>query len=145
MNIKRSVFRNNPTVSLPLTPEEGWVHWIRKALNMSLRQLGKRLNITAQSVNDLERRERDSSITLHALQQAAEAMNMKLIYALVPKEKGIEDLIRQRAEEKAREIVMRTHQSMSLEMQGLGKDFLEKAVRSKTEELLRQTPRYLWD
>ncbi|MCC7303684.1 MAG: mobile mystery protein A [Bacteroidia bacterium] len=145
MKFKRVSFEDPMAISLPPKPESGWVQWMRGALQMSLRQLGKRLNISAQSVNDLERREREASITLHALQQAAEAMNMKLVYALVPKEKGIEEMIRQRAEEKAKEIVMRTHQTMILEKQGAKKEWIENAIRQKTEELMLKMPRYLWD
>ena len=39
-------------------PQAGWVFSIRKALKMSLRQLGKRMGITAQSVKEIEEREK---------------------------------------------------------------------------------------
>ena len=42
-------------------PPSGWVYSIRKALNMSLRQLGKRIGITGQSVKEIETRERHGS------------------------------------------------------------------------------------
>ena len=35
-------------------PVNGWVHSIRTALRMSLRHLGKKLQITAQSVREIE-------------------------------------------------------------------------------------------
>ena len=61
------------------------------------------------------------------------------------KEKGIEEMIRHRAEEKAKEIVMRTHQTMILEKQAVKEEWIERAIRQKTEELMQKMPRYLWD
>ena len=52
---------------------------------MSLRQLGNRMGISAQSVMEIEQREVDGSITLKSLKEAANAIEMKLVYAIIPK------------------------------------------------------------
>ena len=65
--------------------EKGWIFSIRRSLNMSLRQFGQRLNITAQSAKEIENREQTKSITLKSLSEAAEALDMKLFTDLFPR------------------------------------------------------------
>ena len=43
-------------------PHEGWIYSIRNALGMTLRQLGNRLNITAQSAKEIEEREKNGTV-----------------------------------------------------------------------------------
>lgn len=126
-------------------PSKGWVHSIRTALRMSLRQLGMRLNISAQSVKEIEQREIDGSLTLKSLQEVADALEMKLVYAVIPKNESIEMMIEKRAQELAHELVLRTSTSMRLEDQENSAERVEKAIREKTTELINSMPRYLWD
>lgn len=126
-------------------PEQGWVYAIRKALKMSLRQLGKRLGISAQSVKEIEQREREGSLTLRSLREVANVLDMKLVYALIPKDESIEAMIETRAKKIASEIVMRASQSMNLEDQKISYTRLQKAIEEKTEEIKNKMPRYLWD
>jgi len=58
-------------------PPTGWIKAIRTALGMSMQQLGNRLSITKQSVQDVERREKNGSITIKSLREAAEALDMQ--------------------------------------------------------------------
>ena len=74
-------------------PPNGWIYSIRQAINMSLRQLGKRLNITPQSVKEIEEREKNGTITLNKLREASAAMDMKLVYAIIPQEESLEKII----------------------------------------------------
>ena len=98
-----------------------------------------------QSVNELEKREANGSITLKTLKEAANAMDMKLVYGFIPKEETLEKLIEKRARELAIEIVSRTSNSMRLEDQENSKKRIEKSIRSKTEEIMDKMPKYLWD
>ena len=52
---------------------------------MSLEQLGDKLNITRQRAQNLEKREAEDSITLKSLEEAANAIDMQLVYGLAPK------------------------------------------------------------
>jgi predicted DNA-binding mobile mystery protein A len=131
---------NNLTV-----PERGWIYTIRTALKMSLRQLGTKLGITAQSVKEIEQREIKGSITLKSLQEIANALDMKLVYFILPKDESIEKMIEKRANEIAKEIVMRTSNTMKLEDQENSYERLEKAIKEKTEEIKNNMPKYLWD
>lgn len=127
------------------TPERGWLFTVRTALKMSLRQMGMRLNVSAQSIKEMEIREMNGSITLKSLREAATAMNMKLVYGLVPVDESIESMIEKRAMEKAREIVLRTSGNMRLEDQEVSKERMEKAIKMKAAEFKSKMPRSLWD
>jgi predicted DNA-binding mobile mystery protein A len=128
-----------------VTPAKGWVHTIRVALKMSLRQLGQRLHVSPQSVREIEQREASGAITLKSLREVANALDMTLVYALVPNGESLESMIGKKANEKAREIVMRTSATMKLEEQQVSYARLEKAISSKTEEIRNKMPKYLWD
>jgi predicted DNA-binding mobile mystery protein A len=126
-------------------PQHGWIYSIRTALKMSLRQLGKRLGISPQSVREIEEREASGSITIKSLREVAKALDLKLVYGFVPQDESIECMIEKRATEKAREIVMRTSQTMKLEDQEVSYQRIEKAIKSKAEEIKSKMPKYLWD
>ena len=127
------------------TPPLGWINTFRKSLKMSLRQLGNRLRISAQSVKEIEEREASGTITLNSLRDAANAMDMKLVYGFVSKHDSLEQMIEKRAKELATEIVMRTHATMTLEDQQNSKERIEQAVTLKTAEIKFEMPKYLWD
>ena len=128
-----------------IQPDKGWIHTIRIALKMSLRQLGQRMDISAQSVKEIEQREADGSITLKSLKEAASALDMKLVYAVVPKNESIEMMIEKKATEIAREIVLRTSNTMRLEDQENSDERIEKAIKEKAIEIINSMPKYLWD
>lgn len=126
-------------------PGEGWIYSIRTALGMSLKQLGNRLKMTPQGVKDMERREKDGSLTLQRLRDVAAALDMQLVYGLVPKDKTLEDIIEKRARELAREIVMRTSQTMHLENQGLDANAIKEAIELRAEKIKKEMPSDLWN
>lgn len=126
-------------------PPKGWIFSIRTALNMSLAQLGRLLKKTAQSVKEIEERERDKSLTLKRLIEVAEALNLRFVYGFVPKDSSIENLIEKRALEVAREIVIRTSHTMSLEDQQNSDVRLQNAIKDRAEKIKQEMPKYLWD
>jgi predicted DNA-binding mobile mystery protein A len=128
-----------------LLPGEGWIYSIRNALGMSLKQLGQRLQITPQGAKDIERREKDGSITLNRLREVAAALDMQLVYGLVPKEQTLDKMIEKRARELAREIVLKTSQSMHLENQGLDDHAIKAAIDTRTEKIKNEMPKDLWN
>jgi len=134
-----------PTGSELGMPSVGWVHAIRVAIRMSLAQLGKRLGISAQSARDIEKRESDGTISINALRRAAAALDMELVYGLVPTGGSIEKMIDARAHKIAEEIVRRTSVNMGLEDQENSPVRLERAINEKKEEIKQEMPKYLWD
>lgn len=126
-------------------PPSGWIRTIRNALGMSLQQLGKKLSITRQSVQEMEQREQDETITLKSLKEVAKAMDMQLVYAFVPVDGTLEDLIERKATALARQIVMRTSNSMKLEDQQNSTERLEKAIQERANAIKNEMPKILWD
>ncbi|WP_417611272.1 mobile mystery protein A [Owenweeksia hongkongensis] len=126
-------------------PTTGWVKAIRTTLGMTLEQLGQRLSIAKQNVGKLEKREQDGSITLKSLRDAANALDMELVYGLVPKDGSLDTLIDRKARELAIQIVSRTSNTMKLEDQENSKERIRKAIDERAEELKREMPKVLWD
>jgi predicted DNA-binding mobile mystery protein A len=128
-----------------VSPNKGWVNLVRIALKMSLRQLGNRVNFTAQHIKQLENREVNGTITINSLKEIALALDMQLVYGFVSKHESLEQMIENRAKELATEIVMRTHNTMTLEDQQNTNERIEKAIAQKTEEIKYLMPRNLWE
>jgi predicted DNA-binding mobile mystery protein A len=139
---KLQVFRGLEKISVPPL---GWVHTIRLALKMSLRQLGNKLGMSAQSVKEIEAREANGSITIKSLSETAGALDMKFVYGFVSKHQSLEKMIEQRAYEMAKEIVLRTHKTMQLENQQNSKARIQKAIENRAGEIKNNMPKYLWD
>jgi predicted DNA-binding mobile mystery protein A len=126
-------------------PPKGWIHAIRTSLNMSLAQLAKRLKITSVSVREIEERERNKTITLKKLNEIAEALDLQLVYGFLPKESSLEKMIEKRAEQIAREIVLRTSHTMALEDQENRQERIQQAIKDRTRLLKQEIPKHLWD
>lgn len=126
-------------------PANGWIFAFRYALNMSLRQLGQRLSITAQSVKEIEEREKSGTVSLKVLRQVAQALNMKFFYGFIPANKTLEGMIEKRAAELAEEIVKRASIQMNLEDQGIADESLKNSVAEKAREITTASLKLLWD
>jgi predicted DNA-binding mobile mystery protein A len=127
------------------SPAAGWLRAIRVSLGMSLQQLADKLSITKQSVSEIELREKEGSITLRNLRETANALDMQLVYGLVPKDGSIEALIDRKAKELAKRIVSRTSNSMKLEDQENNEQRLKKAIEERTTVIKNELPKMLWD
>ena len=126
-------------------PPGGWISAIRKSLNMTLQQLGRKLGMTAQGARDLETREDAGSITISALRDAAAAMDMKLVYGFVPEAGSFEKMVETRARAVVEEVVARTEQNMVMgNRQPGGKEFRRKAD-AMASTLKQEMNRGLWD
>lgn len=134
-----SVLQN---VNMPIA---GWVKAIRTTLGMSLEQLGHKLGVTKQSVQSLEKREKEGNITINSLKEAAQAMDMQFVYALLPKDGSLEKLIERKAEILAKEIVMRTTQTMALEDQENAKKRIIEAIEERKRDIIENNPKMIWD
>src|ERR1700749_3605230 len=126
-------------------PPTGWIKTIRLALGMSARQLGDKLHITRQGVQEMEKREKDGAMTLQSLREVARALDMNFVYGFVPRDGTFEALIDRKARELATRIVLRTSQSMQLEDQENSPKCIEKAIEERTEAIKKEMPKTLWD
>ena len=142
LNEKMLAFYSAGTVSFPPT---GWIHAIRTALGMSMQQLGKRLGVTKQNIQNIELREKDGAITIKSLRELGAALDMRLVYGFVPNDGTLDALVDRKARELAEKIVRRTAQSMRLEAQQNSTERIEKAIGERAEEIKREMPKLLWD
>lgn len=142
LNSKMRGFAALKQVAMPPT---GWIKAIRTALGMSMQQLGNKLNMSKQGVMDIERREKDGSITIKSLREIARAMDMQLVYGFVPNDGSLDALIEKRATELATQIVMRTANTMKLEHQANSKKRIATAIRERAAVIKNEMPKILWD
>lgn len=133
------------TAARVIPPSTGWIKAVRTSLGMSLQQLGDKLSITKQSVQEIEKREKEGNITLKTLKDTANALDMQLVYGLVPKDSSLDDLIDRKARELAIRIVSRTSNTMKLEDQENSKQRLKKAIEDRTDSIKNEMPKMLWD
>ena len=126
-------------------PAEGWVYNIRQALGISLKQLGNKMGLTAAGVKEMEKREKRDSISLNSLKQFASVMELKLVYAFIPKDGSFEKMIEKRAYEIAQQIVLKTSHSMALEDQQNNPARIKKAIKDRAQQIKQEMPKYLWD
>lgn len=130
-------------VSVCDRPSGGWIRAVRISLGMSVRQMAERIGITQQSATRLEKNEVNDAIMLKSLRKAAEALDCRLVYAFVPNEGSLRDIVRRQALRKARDIVDPVDHSMMLEAQDVG-DRQEKTAQI-ADELVRNPAISLWD
>ena len=142
LNSKMLGFASLKQVAMPPT---GWIKAIRTAIGMSMQQLGNKLNVSKQGVMDIEKREKDGSITIKSLREIARAMDMQLVYGFVPNDGSLDALIEKRATELATQIVMRTANTMKLEDQANSKKRIETAIRERATAIKNEMPKVLWD
>jgi predicted DNA-binding mobile mystery protein A len=142
LNSKMLCFASLKQVAMPPT---GWIKAIRTAIGMSMQQLGNKLNVSKQGVMDIEKREKDGSITIKSLREIARAMDMQLVYGFVPNDGSLDALIEKRATELVTHIVMRTAHTMKLEDQANSKKRIETAIRERATAIKNEMPKILWD
>ncbi|GLS37816.1 transcriptional regulator [Mesorhizobium tianshanense] len=126
------------------TPPRGWMKAIREALGMSTRQLATRMGAAPSRIHAIEKAEVSGATTIRTLREAAAAMNCTFVYAFVPI-KPLDDILRERAAEKAGQDVTRLDHTMRLENQALLKADLEDESRRLIDTILADSPRRLWE
>ncbi|MCR4303807.1 MAG: mobile mystery protein A [Gallionella sp.] len=136
--------RNYPAPDATTSPRGGWARAIREALGMTQVQLGTRVGISRQSVQDLEKAEAKRRITLDSLDRLARAMGCRVVYALVPENGSLDDMRERQANVMAEELLKPADHSMKLEAQGVGANERARQRKSLAETLLRGSSRKLW-
>jgi predicted DNA-binding mobile mystery protein A len=136
----RQVRRN----TVPPPPKNGWIRTIREGLGMTQAQLAKRLGISRQALDGLERGEVSGTITLDRLKRLAEALHSRLVYMIVP-ETSLTEMRLSRAVEIAETQLKRVSHSMKLEAQNVKQREVKRQLNRLVDEILSESPRKLWD
>lgn len=124
---------------------EGWIARFRNALGISGPQLARRAGVTKAAIYQAERNEKEGAISLKQLEKLADAMGGRLVYAIVPKEGRIEDVVSEQAHRKAEAIIRRASAHMALEKQALTSKQLNEEITRLADELMRDSPPDFWD
>lgn len=128
-----------------ILPVGGWTKSIRTTLGMSLKQLADKLQITKQSMQEIELREQKETISIKTLREVAHAMEMDLVYGFVPKDGSLHQLIDRKAKELAIKIVSRTEQTMKLENQTVHSKRIKSAIKERMDLIKKEMPKTLWN
>jgi predicted DNA-binding mobile mystery protein A len=127
-------------------PPSGWIKAMRGSLGISIRQLALRMGVGHGSISQIEKREPKKKVTLETVERAAEAMDCKFVYAIVPREAGatLEDIIQRRALVAANKILADVGHTMSLEQQATTEKELQAEVRRVANDLIESSDPRIW-
>ncbi len=125
-------------------PRAGWINVIREALGISSRTLASIMGCSQTNIIAMERRERLGTITLNTLEQVAQSMNCRLVYAIVPL-KPLEQLLEDQARKVAKKQIKFINHSMRLEQQELDNKQLKQQEDNLVGQLLKGSRKKLWE
>lgn len=125
-------------------PKIGWIKTIRETLGMNTRQLGERCRVTSERIIKIETDEVNGRTTLATLEKVANAMNCRLVYALVPDDELIKT-IEKAAQDKAESQLRHISHTMSLEDQKVSESALKEQIKILKEELIKGNIKKVWD
>jgi predicted DNA-binding mobile mystery protein A len=125
-------------------PQRGWLKAIREALGMTTAQMARRLGVAQSRAVAIEQAEGKGAITLNSLEKAAQALDCRLVYVLVPR-KPLEALVEDRAQALAKKRLQATAHSMALEDQSVAADDESEQLKALTRRLIEQAGSRLWD
>ncbi len=92
---------------LVIVPKNGWINTIRTTLNITLEQIGKKLNMTKQGAKRIEESEAAGTITINSLKEVGNALEMKFVYGFIPYDGSIDSLLDRKSRILAEKIILR--------------------------------------
>lgn len=125
-------------------PPKGWIKAIREALGMTTTQIANRLGVVQSRAVAIEQAEAKGTITLNSLKKAANALDCRLEYVLVPR-KPLNQLITGRAERLAKKRLKSTSHSMALEAQSVETADEQEQLKLMIKNLLDKAGSELWE
>ena len=141
LQLDRRLAHIRDTGALLDPPRGGWVKALRKALGMPQAYVAEKMGVSRQAISSLEQREADGSVTLTALEQAAQALGGRVVYAIVL-ERSIMETLERRAVSRAKQMTGSVRHTMRLEDQEPLSD-LDEATQELARELMA-SPGQLW-
>ncbi|WP_299639640.1 hypothetical protein [uncultured Ruegeria sp.] len=125
-------------------PLGGWIATFQEAIGMSVPVLAERLGVSRNSVYSSIQNEQSGTISLNQLDKMAEAMGGKVIYAIIPREGPVEEIVMAQARKKAKRIIQRTRAHMALEEQTEGLRSEEEMIQELASEITREMSKDFW-
>lgn len=103
---------------------------------MTVSAAAKRAKVTPATWTAAEKREVNGTITLETLNKFLNALGYSFSYAPIA-ETSLEQKLRDRALEMAKTEVLRIQSTMALENQSPTKEFAERAINERADDLIR--------
>ena len=125
-------------------PVGGWIKAFQETIGLSASMLADRVGVSRNSIYKAIENERSGTISLNQLNKIAEAMGGKLVYAIVPADGSVEDIVLNQARKKAHRIVSRTWAQMALEEQSEGLETRDERIERMAREVASEMPKDLW-
>lgn len=125
-------------------PPRGWLKALREALGMTTTQLAQRLGVVQSRVVAIEQAETRGTITLNSLEKAAQALDCRLVYALVPRH-SLEETVENRALRVAKKLLKSASHTMVLEAQGVDEADESEQLKRLVKQLIEKGGSKLWE
>jgi len=111
---------------------------------MTTAQLAQRIGVSQPRALQIERAELRGTLTIGSLQRAAQAMNCRFVYALVPME-PLNTMVEKQANTLAAKRLAYTNHTMSLEDQSLHSDDADEQRHDLAKKLAEKSGSELWE
>lgn len=125
-------------------PVGGCIATFQEAIGMNAPALAERLGISRNNIYAAIQNEQAGTISLNQMEKIAEAMGGRLVYAIIPREGPVEDIVMAQARTKARRIIQRTRAHMALEEQSEGLRSEAEMVEDLAADIIREGRRDFW-
>ena len=119
------------------------VRQVRETLGMTQVQLAKRVGMRQSVIAEIESGKR-RDLRQSTIQRLSTGLMCHYVSALAP-EKNLQDLMDERSEKLARNMVFMNAGSAALEQQLPNKKFLEEMVQKTKQDILKNYRSALWD
>jgi predicted DNA-binding mobile mystery protein A len=141
-----SLYSQLKPLTIKSIPSSGWIRDIREALGLSPTQFAKLLGVSRQAFQKLEASEEKQTIELATLRRLAEAVDCRVVYAVIPNQpNGLEGILQERALKFATKFVNKVSRTMALEDQSIAKKEREQQIRDMADELVGNLDKRLWE
>lgn len=125
-------------------PTKGWIKAVRNALAMTAQQLGVRTGMSQAAITQIEKSEVKRAATIATMEKIAEGLDCTFVYGFVPNV-SLEQTLRSRVTEIARQRVLIASHTMALEKQNIPDENTQKQINVLADEIMATLPRYIWD
>jgi len=125
-------------------PIGGWIATFQQAIGMNAPALAERLGISRNNIYAAIQNEQAGTISVNQLEKIAEAMDGRLVYAIIPREGPVEEIVLAQARTKARGIIRRTRAHMALEEQTEGLRSEAEMIEELAADIIREGRRDFW-
>lgn len=125
-------------------PIKGWIRAIRSTLGMTTAQLAIKVGVSQPRIVHIEQSELLGEIKISTMQKIADGLEMDFFYGFIPR-KSLENVVREKATQIAKERMKRVGHTMALESQDISNQKKEEMLKKIVADLLEDIPKKFWE